>query len=83
MGDEPSRESGQFILNSLFAIRYSLFPHPSPTRRYAMDGAPAADTVFDRSYGRGPGPLNPRDCTTDTRTHGRGHGPVNTSWNSA
>ena len=42
MADEPSRESGQFILNSLFvirhspfAIRYSLFaiptsvPHPS------------------------------------------------------
>jgi len=25
MADEPSRESGQFILNSLFVIRHSLF----------------------------------------------------------
>jgi|GEM_PF-5005017 len=27
--------------HSELAIRYSLFPHPSPTHRYAMNGAPA------------------------------------------
>jgi len=53
MADEPSRGSGQFILNSLFAIRYSLFPHPSPTHRYAMDGAPAAHTLTSTSVTSG------------------------------
>jgi len=54
MADEPSRGSGQFILNSPFAIRYSLFPHPSPAHRFAMDGAPA------QSGGRHDEPYGPR-----------------------
>gem|GEM_PF-6197061 len=34
-----SAHSESAIRYSLFAIRYSSFPHPSPTHRHAMNGA--------------------------------------------
>jgi|GEM_PF-1612325 len=67
MANEVSRGGARFILNSLPAIRYSLFPHPSPTHRCAMNGAPAYELRFMQRGGK---PLSADEVGVERRPEG-------------